>query len=52
MLMIIRLVSSGYIDLKPLVTHRYKLEEAVAALECASTPSMGAIKTMILDDGA
>lgn len=46
----IRLVSEGYIDLKPLVTHRYKLEEAVSALETASTPAMGSIKTMILDD--
>ena len=46
----IRLLKAGYIDLKPLVTHRYNLEEAVTALETASTPSMGAIKTMIIDD--
>ncbi|CCG80918.1 putative Xylitol dehydrogenase XdhB [Taphrina deformans PYCC 5710] len=46
----IRLVQEGYIDLKPLVTHRYPLEEAVTALHTASDPNMGAIKTMILDD--
>lgn len=45
----IRLVSEGYIDLKPLVTHRYKLEDAVEALETASRPERGSIKTMILD---
>ncbi|BFZ56924.1 hypothetical protein PYCC9005_003974 [Savitreella phatthalungensis] len=46
----IRLVSEGLINLKPLVTHRYALEQAVDALHTASTPASGAIKTMILDD--
>lgn len=47
----ISLVEAGYVNLKPLVTHRFKLEDAVSALECASDPSTGSIKTMILDDG-
>jgi L-iditol 2-dehydrogenase len=46
----IRLLTEGIIDLKPLVTHRYKLEEAVQALTTSSTPSKGSIKTMIIDD--
>jgi L-iditol 2-dehydrogenase len=43
----IRLVSNGVIDLKRLVTHRFKLEEAVDAFKTAADPKTGAIKCMI-----
>ncbi|ORY79538.1 chaperonin 10-like protein [Protomyces lactucae-debilis] len=46
----IRLMEEGVIDLKPLVTHRFKLEEAVAALTNSASPTSGSIKTMIIDD--
>ncbi|KAG0663758.1 hypothetical protein C6P46_002327 [Rhodotorula mucilaginosa] len=46
----IRLVAGGLIDLKPLVTHRFTLENAVQAFETAVDPSSGAIKCQILDD--
>ena len=46
----IRLVSGGLIDVKPLVTHRLKLEEAVEAFHIAADPSSGAIKVQILDE--
>ena len=45
----IRLVAGGLINLKPLVTHRFKLEEAVQAFHVASDPKQGAIKVQILD---
>ncbi|KAG1808716.1 chaperonin 10-like protein [Suillus subaureus] len=45
----IRLVAGGLIDLKPLVTHRFKLEEAVSAFHVAADPSQGAIKVQIQD---
>lgn len=45
----IRLVAGGLINLKPLVTHRFKLEEAVQAFHVAADPSQGAIKVQILD---
>ncbi|PBP24924.1 L-arabinitol 4-dehydrogenase [Diplocarpon rosae] len=43
----IRLVQSGVIDLKRLVTHRFELEDAVKAFETAADPSTGAIKVQI-----
>lgn len=43
------LVSEGLIDLKPLVTHRYKLEQAEEAFATASTPSAKAVKVQLLD---
>lgn len=46
----ISLVSSGMIDLKPLVTHRFSLEEGDQAFKTASDPSAKAIKVQILDD--
>lgn len=46
----ISLVSEGLINLKPLVTHRFKLEEGVEAFKAASTPAARAIKVQILDD--
>jgi len=41
------LVASGKINVKPLVTHRFKLEESLAAFETARTGAGGAIKVMI-----
>ena len=46
----IRLVSEGLIDFKPLVTHRYSLEEGLDAFAAASNPAARAIKVQILDD--
>ncbi|KAF2006721.1 GroES-like protein [Amniculicola lignicola CBS 123094] len=43
----IRLVKSGVIDLKKLVTHRFKLEDAVEAFKVAADPKTGAIKVQI-----
>ncbi|KIY73893.1 GroES-like protein [Cylindrobasidium torrendii FP15055 ss-10] len=45
----IRLVSGGVIDLKPLVTHRYKIEDALEAFRVAADPKQGAIKVHIQD---
>jgi L-iditol 2-dehydrogenase len=45
----IRLVAGGLINLKPLVTHRFKLEDAVAAFHLAADPMQGAIKVQIQD---
>jgi L-iditol 2-dehydrogenase len=44
----IRLVSAGLIDLKPLVTHRFQLEEAIKAFEIASDISKGSIKVQVI----
>ncbi len=41
------MVSSGKVDVKPLITHTYKLEESVAAFEQAKAGTGGAIKVMI-----
>ena len=46
----ISLVSEGLIDLRPLVTHRYSLEQGVEAFATASNPAAKAIKVQILDD--
>ena len=43
----IRLVESGVIDLRKLVTHRFDIEEAVKAFETAADPKTGAIKVLI-----
>jgi L-iditol 2-dehydrogenase len=43
----IRLLKSGLIDLKKLVTHRYQLDNATEAFETAANPKTGAIKVMI-----
>jgi len=45
----IRLVAAGLIDVKPLVTHRYALEDALEAFETAIDYSKGSIKVQILD---
>lgn len=46
----IMLVSEGLINLKPLVTHRFTLEEAKDAFAAASTPSARAVKVQLLDE--
>ena len=46
----IGLVASGVIDVKPLVSHRFKLEEGLEAFKAASDPTAMAIKVQILDD--
>lgn len=46
----IMLVSEGLIDLKPLVTHRFTLEQAQEAFKAASTPSAKAVKVQLLDE--
>ncbi|KAK2592159.1 L-arabinitol 4-dehydrogenase [Conoideocrella luteorostrata] len=43
----IRLVESGVIDLSKLVTHRFKLEDALEAFETSADPKSGAIKVQI-----
>jgi L-iditol 2-dehydrogenase len=43
----IRLLASGLIDLKKLVTHRYQLDNATEAFKTAADPKTGAIKVMI-----
>ncbi|KAI8455689.1 chaperonin 10-like protein [Phakopsora pachyrhizi] len=45
----IRLVSEGLIELKPLITHRFKLERAVEAFETAADLKSGSIKVQIID---
>lgn len=45
----IRLVAGGLINVQPLVTHRFKLEEAIDAFHIAADPSQGAIKVQIHD---
>lgn len=43
----IRLVENGVIDLAKLVTHRFKLEDALDAFNTAADPKTGAIKVQI-----
>jgi len=46
----IALVKEGLVDLKPLVTHRFTLQEANEAFTAASTPSARAVKVQLLDE--
>jgi len=41
------MVASGQVNVKPLVTHRFKLEESLKAFETAKTGADHAIKVMI-----
>lgn len=41
------MIASGKIDVKPLITHRFKLEETARAFETAKTGSGNAIKVII-----
>lgn len=45
----IRLVSSGLINVKPLVTHRFALEDTIDAFQVAADPAQGAVKVQIQD---
>ncbi|KAF2969943.1 hypothetical protein GQX73_g3590 [Xylaria multiplex] len=46
----IRLLENGVIDLSKLVTHRFKLEDALEAFKTAADPKTGAIKVQIQSD--
>ncbi|KAI9824178.1 MAG: L-arabinitol 4-dehydrogenase [Phylliscum demangeonii] len=46
----IRLVRAAVVDLRPLVTHRFALLDAVRAFHTAADPASGAIKVMIEHD--
>ncbi|KAK7074574.1 hypothetical protein SK128_026859 [Halocaridina rubra] len=41
------MIASGKVNVKPLITHRFKLEESAKAFETARTGAGGAIKVMI-----
>jgi L-iditol 2-dehydrogenase len=43
----IKLVSSGRIDVKPLITHRFPLSDVVQAFELTQTGAEGAIKAVV-----
>jgi len=43
----ISMVASGSVNVKPLITHRFKLEETLQAFETAKTGAGGAIKVII-----
>jgi len=43
----LEMVASGRVNVKPLVTHRYSLEQSLDAFETARTGAGGAIKVMI-----
>jgi len=42
-------MAGGLINLRPLVTHRFLLDEAVDAFHVAADPSQGAIKVQVQD---
>jgi len=44
------MIASGRVNVKPLITHRFKLEETLKAFETARTGAGGAIKVMISCD--
>ncbi|KAI0427560.1 L-arabinitol 4-dehydrogenase [Xylaria sp. FL1042] len=46
----IGLVESGVIDVKPLVTHRFSLEDGKMAFQTASDPKAMALKVQIIDE--
>ena len=48
----IRLLQSGYVDLKPLVTHTFDLESATEAMYTAADRSKESIKVHIVDQAA
>lgn len=43
----LEMVASGKVDVKPLITHSYRLEETLDAFQRAKTGEGGAIKVMI-----
>ena len=46
----LKLIGGGRVDVKPLITHEFSLEDAQVAFETASDPNAGAIKVMIYPD--
>ena len=46
----ITLVEENLVDLKPLVTHRFRLEQGLEAFQAASNPAARAIKVQVLDE--
>ena len=45
----IRLISSGLINVKPLITHRFPLASAVAAFHAVVNPAEKCVKVQIYD---
>ena len=43
----LKMVASGSVNVKPLITHTYKLEESLQAFERAKTGEGGAIKVCV-----
>lgn len=43
----LEMVATGKVNVRPLITHTYKLEESLLAFEQAKTGARGAIKVMI-----
>ena len=43
----IAMVASGKVDVRPLITHRFSLEQTLEAFETAKTGAGGAIKVVI-----
>jgi L-iditol 2-dehydrogenase len=43
-------LSGNVLNLDPLITHRFPLDQAVEAMHLASDPSKGSIKVQIADD--
>lgn len=41
------MVASGKVDVKPLITHEFKLEDTIKAFETSHTGAGNAIKVMI-----
>lgn len=48
----IRVLASGAVDLKRLITHEFALEDAAKAFEAAADPKSGSIKVIIRGPGA
>ena len=47
----VQLVASGQVDLKPLVTHHYPLDQVVEAMETARSRTGGAVKVVVHPTG-
>lgn len=43
----LEMIASGAVNVKPLVTHHFDLEETLNAFQTANDPKSGAIKVMI-----
>lgn len=43
----LELIASGRVNVKPLITHNYKIEDTMQAFETSRTGAGGAIKVMI-----